>query len=127
MRERERERMVRADLDELHEEMDVLGVDFLAEVVDGLVHVLRQRVPLLPPDVVPLAPDPLHVLPRRLSRRRRRRRHRLHGGGARAEANYAMGVKTIDGEMVIWLGGNRGVCGRFARGDGFLGLLRRFY
>lgn len=80
-------------MDELHEEVDVLGVDFLAEVVDGLVHVLRQRVPLLPPDVVPLAPDTLHVLPRR----RRRHRLRVRRGGARARAEAkAMGVKTFD-------------------------------
>ena len=61
-----------ADLHELHEEVDVLGVELLAEVVDGLVHVLRQRVLLAAPDEVALAPDPLHVLPRRRRRRRRR-------------------------------------------------------
>ena len=65
-----------ADLHELHEEVDVLGVELLAEVVDGLVHVLRQRVLLAAPDEVALAPDPLHVLPwRRRLRRRRGRRH----------------------------------------------------
>ena len=68
-----------ADLHELHEEVDVLGVELLAEVVDGLVHVLRQRVLLAAPDEVALAPDPLHVLPRR--RRQRRRRGRRHFGG----------------------------------------------
>jgi len=52
-------------LDELHEEVDVLGVELLAEVVDGLVHVLRQRVPLAAPDEVALPPDTLHVLPGR--------------------------------------------------------------
>ena len=61
-----------ADLHELHEEVDVLGVELLAQVVHCLVHVLRQRVPLAAPDEVALAPDPLHVLPRRRRRRRRR-------------------------------------------------------
>ena len=57
-----------AYLDELHEEMDVLGVELLGEVADCLVDVLRQRVPLLPPDVEPFSPDSLHVHPRRLRR-----------------------------------------------------------
>ena len=60
-----------AYLDELHEEMDVLGVELLGEVADCLVDVLRQRVPLLPPDVEPFPPDSLHVRPRRLRRGRR--------------------------------------------------------
>lgn len=58
--------------------MEVLGVELLGEVGDRLVDVLRQRVPLLSPDVESLPPDPLHVLPRR---RRRQRRRRGHGGG----------------------------------------------
>jgi hypothetical protein len=53
--------------------VDVLGVELLAQVVHRLVHVLRQRVPLAATDEVALAPDPLHVLPRRQRRRRRRR------------------------------------------------------
>jgi len=57
-----------AYLDELHEEMDVLGVELLGEVADCLVDVLRQRVPLLPPDVEPFPPDSLHVRPRCLRR-----------------------------------------------------------
>ena len=69
-----------AYLDELHEEMDILAVELLAEVVDGLVHVLRQWVLLAAPDVVALPPDPLHVLPRR--RRRRHRRGRRHFDGS---------------------------------------------
>ncbi len=111
--------------------MDVLGVDFLAEVVDGLVHVLRQRVPLLPPDVVPLAPDTLHVLPRRLRRRRRRHRLRVRRGGARARAEAkAMGVKTFDrwrdGDLVgaAMEGFVGGLQGGEREEDGFLGLLR---
>lgn len=60
-------------LDEFHEEVNVLGVELLVEVVDGLVHVLGQRVPLPAPDEVALAPDPLHVLPRSRHRRSRRR------------------------------------------------------
>jgi hypothetical protein len=68
-----------ADLDELHEEVDVLGVELLAEVGDGVVHVLRQRVLLTAPDEEALTPNPLHVLPRRRRRsgghHRRRRSH----------------------------------------------------
>ena len=69
-------------LDELHEEMDILAVELLAEVVDRLVHVLRQRVLLAAPDEVALTPDPLHVLP---WRHRRHRRGRQHGRRLAAE------------------------------------------
>ena len=67
-------------LDKLHEEVHILGVELLAEVVHGLVHVIRQRVLLAAADEVALAPDFLHVLPGRRRRRHRRRRRRyLHG------------------------------------------------
>ena len=82
-----------ADLHELHEEVDVLGVELLAEVVDGLVHVLRQRVLLAAPDEVALPPDPLRMLPRRQRRSRRRRRPpgRRHLGGS-------SGLPTTEGK-----------------------------
>lgn len=65
-------------LDELHEEMNILGVELLGEVGDRLVYVLRQRVPLLSPDEEPLLPDLLDVLPRLRHCRRRERRGRAH-------------------------------------------------
>lgn len=50
------------DLNKLHEKVDILGVELLGEVADGLMDVFCQGVRLLSPDVVSLPPDPLDVV-----------------------------------------------------------------